>query len=60
MYSTADAAKRVRVTDNAGSYSVAQGVDRQPEIASVPSLNTVATLSQDGRKADIVLREIAA
>jgi alpha-L-arabinofuranosidase len=50
MYASADAAKRVAVTAIAGSYSVAQGVDRLPEIASVPYLDVVATLSKDGRK----------
>jgi len=50
MYANADAARRVAATVDAGSYSVAQGVDRLPEIASVPYLDVVATLSQDGRK----------
>ena len=50
MYATADAARRVRATVDAGSYSVAQGVDRLPEIAAVPYLDVVATLSQDGRR----------
>ncbi len=50
MYASADAAKRVSVTANPGSYSVAQGVDRLPEIASVPYLDVVAALSQDGRR----------
>ena len=50
MYSSADAAKRVGVTANGGSYSVSQGVDRLPEISSVPYLDVVATLSQDERK----------
>jgi alpha-N-arabinofuranosidase len=48
LYANADIAKPVAVTVNAGSYSVAQGVKRLPEIASVPYLDVVAALSQDG------------
>jgi alpha-N-arabinofuranosidase len=48
LYASADIAKLVAVTVNAGSYSVAQGVKRLPEIASVPYLDVVAALSQDG------------
>jgi alpha-N-arabinofuranosidase len=50
LYANADIAKPVAVTSNAGEYSVAQGVNRLPEIASVPYLDAVAALSQDGRK----------
>jgi alpha-N-arabinofuranosidase len=48
LYATADIAKTVAVTANAGSYSVAQGVNRLPDIASVPYLDVVGTLSPDG------------
>jgi alpha-N-arabinofuranosidase len=50
MYATADAAKRVSITANSGTYSVAQGVDRLPEIDSVPYLDVVAAVNQDGTK----------
>ena len=50
MYAGADAARRISASANSGTYSVAQGVDRLPEIASVPYLDLVATLSQDGGK----------
>ncbi|HEY3705374.1 MAG TPA: alpha-L-arabinofuranosidase C-terminal domain-containing protein [Terracidiphilus sp.] len=50
MYAGADAAQRVAVRADSGSYSVKQGVERLPEIASVPYLDVVATLSQNGRK----------
>jgi alpha-N-arabinofuranosidase len=50
MYATADAAQPVSVKTDSGSYSVAEGVDRLPQIASVPYLDVVATLSEDGRK----------
>ena len=49
LYANADIAKPVAVTTNAGSYSVAQGVDRVPEIASVPYLDVSAALSKDGK-----------
>ncbi len=49
MYASADAARRVATNVDSGSYSVTQGVDRLPEIASVPYLDVVATLSQGGR-----------
>ena len=50
MYAGAGAARRISATANSGTYAVAQGVDRLPEIASVPYLDIVATLSQDARK----------
>jgi alpha-N-arabinofuranosidase len=49
LYANADIEKPVAVTVNAGSYSVAQGVKRLPEIASVPYLDVVAALSRDGK-----------
>lgn len=49
MYATADIAKPVAVTAAAGMYSVSQGVNRLPEIASVPYLDVVAALSQDAK-----------
>jgi alpha-L-arabinofuranosidase len=49
MYAGADAAQPVAVTADAGSYTVRQGVDRLPEIASVPYLDVVAALGGDGR-----------
>lgn len=49
LYANADIAKQVAVTANAGSYSVAHGVNRLPEIASVPYLDVVAALSEDGK-----------
>ena len=50
MYAGAEAAKRISATANSGAYSVAQGVDRLPDISGVPYLDVVATLSQDGRR----------
>jgi alpha-N-arabinofuranosidase len=50
MYSAADAVQRVSASANSGTYSVAQGVDRLPEISSVQYLDVVATISQDSRK----------
>jgi alpha-L-arabinofuranosidase len=50
MYAGAEAAKRISVTANSGAYSVAQGVDRLPDISGVPYLDVVATLSQDGHR----------
>jgi alpha-N-arabinofuranosidase len=50
MYAGADADQPVAATADSGSYSVSKGVDRLPEIASVPYLDVVATLSKDGRK----------
>ena len=49
MYAGADIAKLVAVTSDAGTYSVAHGVRRLPEIDSVPYLDVVAALSQDGK-----------
>jgi alpha-N-arabinofuranosidase len=49
MYANADMEKSVAVTVNAGSYSVANGVKRLPEIASVPYLDVVAALNKDGK-----------
>jgi alpha-L-arabinofuranosidase len=49
MYAGADAAQPVAVTADSGSYSVRQGVDRLPEIASAPYLDVAAALSADGR-----------
>lgn len=48
LYANADIAKQVAVTTNAGSYSIAHGVNRLPDIASVPYLDVVAALSEDG------------
>lgn len=50
MYANADISKTVAVTADGGSYSVSHGVIRLPEIASVPYLDVVAALSEDGRK----------
>ena len=44
------AVSRVSASANSGRYSVAEGVDRLPDIASVPYLDVVATLRQDGRR----------
>ena len=49
LYANANAAKTVAANVNAGSYSVAQGVNRLPEIPSVPYLDVVATLSSEGK-----------
>ena len=49
LYAGADAANPIAVTTKAGSYSVLKGVNRLPEIASVPYLDVVGALSQDGR-----------
>jgi alpha-N-arabinofuranosidase len=49
MYANAAIAKPVAVTASAGSYSVAHGVNRLPEIASVPYLDVMAALSEDGK-----------
>jgi alpha-N-arabinofuranosidase len=50
MYANAEADRRVQANANSGSYSISQGVDRLPAIPSVPYLDVVATLSQDGRR----------
>lgn len=49
MYANANAARLVSVTSDAGAYSVANGVRRLPEIASVPYLDVTAALSEDGK-----------
>jgi alpha-N-arabinofuranosidase len=49
LYANADIAKLVAVTASAGSYSVAHGVNRLPEIALVPYLDVAAALSEDGK-----------
>lgn len=49
MYANADAARLVSVTTDAGAYSVANGVRRLPEIASVSYLDVTAALSRDGK-----------
>jgi len=49
LYAIADIAKTVRVTTNSGSYAVSHGVNRLPEIASVPYLDIVGAISNDGR-----------
>jgi alpha-L-arabinofuranosidase len=49
MYASADAAKTVAVKTDSGMYSVANGVKRLPEIASVPYLDVTAAVSGDGK-----------
>jgi alpha-N-arabinofuranosidase len=49
LYANADASQPASVTTQSGSYSVAQGVARLPEIASVPYLDVVATVSRDDK-----------
>jgi alpha-N-arabinofuranosidase len=49
MYANTDISRQVAVTANAGSYSVAQGVRRLPDIGSVPYLDVAAALSRDGK-----------
>lgn len=49
LYANADVAKTVNVKANSGSYAVSQGVNRLPEISSVPYLDVVAALSKDGK-----------
>lgn len=48
LYASADIAKPVDVKTQSGSYDVAHGVTRLPEIASVPYLDVVAAVNQDG------------
>jgi len=48
MYAGADVARTIQVTNDAGDYSVLNGVSRLPEIANVPYLDTVATLNDRG------------
>ena len=50
LYANADIATPVAVTVNAGIYSVSHGVNRLPDIASVPYLDVAAALSHDGKK----------
>lgn len=50
LYAGADANKTVETKVQAGSYSVAQGVKRLPEISDVPYLDVVAAESKDGKK----------
>ena len=50
LYANADIATPVAVTVHAGVYSVAHGVNRLPDIDSVPYLDVAAALSQDGKK----------
>ncbi len=49
MYAGADIAKTVSVVANSGTYSVEHGVNRLPQIASVPYLDAVAAISADGK-----------
>jgi alpha-N-arabinofuranosidase len=49
MYANADITNPVAVTANAGSYSVAKGVNRLAEIASAPYLDVAAAMSLDGK-----------
>lgn len=53
MYSTADARVPLKVSSNATSYDVHQGVTRFPEISNVPNLDLVAALSQRGDRLTI-------
>ena len=49
MYANADIAKTTAVTVHSGTYSVSQGVNRLPDISSVPYLDVVAALSTNGK-----------
>lgn len=49
MYASADIAKTVAATANAGLYAVQHGVRRLPQIESVPYLDVAAGMSEDGR-----------
>jgi len=49
LYANANIERTIEVTTRAGTYSVAQGVKRLPEIASVPYLDVVAALSKESR-----------
>lgn len=49
MYAEADIAKTVSVVAKSGSYSVEHGVNRLPQIASVPYLDVAAAISGDGK-----------
>jgi len=48
MYSSAQASRPVKVTTQAGDYSVQHGVGRIPDIANVPYLDVVAALNDGG------------
>jgi alpha-N-arabinofuranosidase len=48
MFAEAEPSRLVAATADSGSYSVANGVNRLPDIASVPNLDVVAALSRDG------------
>ncbi|HLY40991.1 MAG TPA: alpha-L-arabinofuranosidase C-terminal domain-containing protein [Terracidiphilus sp.] len=49
LYANADAARPVSVAAKSGSYSVAKGVRRLPDIANVPYLDVDAALSENGK-----------
>ena len=49
MYAGADIAKAVPATAKSGTYSVEHGVNRLPQIASVPYLDVAAAISADGK-----------
>jgi alpha-N-arabinofuranosidase len=49
MYAGADIAKAVPAIAKSGSYSVEHGVNRLPQIASVPYLDVAAAVSTDGK-----------
>lgn len=49
LYANADAAKTVAVNTVAGSYSVAHGVRRVPNIDAVPYLDVAGAVSADGK-----------
>lgn len=53
MYSTAGAVHPVQVVTDSGSYSVAHGVSRLPDISDVPYLDVVAATSADHRTLDL-------
>lgn len=48
MYAGADVSRRVDVSDDAGMYTVHNGVTRIPEIANVPYLDAVAAVNTSG------------
>ncbi|MGC2638532.1 MAG: alpha-L-arabinofuranosidase C-terminal domain-containing protein [Acidobacteriaceae bacterium] len=50
MYSTAHASRPVSVETDSGSYSVAHGVGRLPDIAHVPYLDVFAALNDGGNQ----------
>jgi alpha-N-arabinofuranosidase len=53
MYATAHGVHPVKVTTDAGSYSVEHGVSRLPEIKDVPYLDVVAATTADGDELDL-------